>query len=180
MGVKKVELSDKFNNAVYFHTSADIVYFNKWRTTGITGRTAEDAIIQLNDRVNEQIVALEDMQNAIDDMEAKVNRTSNSLGEKVTMFTQTAAIDAGKWEPVIKNSKNPPYIQKVIFRGVRADDTVIISPVQNDDFNQARAQIESYNCISRMIVSDGSVTFMAYEMMPPKSIPVKIIILRKG
>lgn len=177
MGAIKVELSDKYNNALYFHTSADIVYFNKRIAPGLDVLTTEDAIVQLNQRVNDMIILNEDMENHINMMQAEVDTISDKLGEKVTMFSLTSYINKEKFEAT--NGK-APYTQKIILTGVRDTDEVIVGPVQSADFNVAQKQLEAYNCISRQITNNGSISLICYQEIPSINIPIKVLVLRKS
>lgn len=177
MGALKVELSNKFNQIVYFHTSADIVYFNRRLTPGITAMTAEQAIVQLNQRINEMIILNEDMENEIKEIQTKVDTISDKLGEKVTMFSLTSYINKEKFEST--NGK-APYTQKIVLTGVKETDEVIIGPVQSADYKVAQKQLEAYNCISRQITNDGSISLVCYQEVPTMNIPIKVLVLRKS
>lgn len=173
----KMELTDHLKNIIYYHTSADVVYFNKRLAPGINSINTEQAIVELNQRVNEMIVLNEDMQNQINDMKTKTIQMSNTLGERITMFSLTSYISKDKFEPT---NKGFPYTQKIILTGVRDDDEVLIGPVQSADYIVAQRQIEAYNCISRIIVNNGSVSLLCYQDVPTINIPIKVLVLRKG
>ena len=177
MGALKVELSDKYDNVIYFHTSSDIVYFNKRRAIGIDALNVQDAIVQLNDRVNEMIVLNEDMYNTVEMMKNTVIGVDNSLGQKVTMFTEVSYIGKDKFSAT--NNK-PPYTQKLIVTGIRDTDEVFVSIIQSAEYETAKKQLSAYNCISRVVVNNGSVSFICYEDKPTINIPVKLLIIRKG
>lgn len=177
MGALKVELSDKFDNVVYFHTSADIVYFNKRKAIGIDALNVEDAIVQVNQRLNEMIVFNEDIFNEMKEMRTLVNGVNDKFEEKVTLFSEVSYIGKDKFEST--NGKQP-YTQKLIVTGVRDTDEVIVSVVQSADYNIAKKQLEAYNCISRVIVNNGSISLVCYEEKPTINIPVKLVIIRKG
>lgn len=177
MGVLKVELSNKTKDIVYFHTSADIVYFNRRLTPGISGMTAEQAIVQLNERVNEMIILNEDMENQIKKMQTEVGKIGDSLGEKVTMFTLTSYINKDKFEAT---DGGAPYTQNIVLTGVRCTDEVIVGPVQSANCEIAQEQLEAYNCISRQVTNDGSITLVCYQEIPKINIPIKVLVLRKS
>lgn len=177
MGALKVELSDKYDNVVYFHTSSDIVYFNKRKAIGIDALNVQDAIVQLNERVNEMIILNEDMHNTIETMKNSVIGVGNSLGEKVTMFTEVSYIGKDKFTDT--NGK-APYTQKLIVTGIKDTDEVFISIIQSAEYETAKKQISAYNCISRVVVNNGSISLICYEDKPSINIPVKLLIIRKG
>lgn len=202
--VKKVELSDYMGTPVYFHTSADIVSFNKKyysETTGpdgnITrigspfaaglskwlkmedaggGKSVESAILALNARINYMIQLNEDLKAEVIKVQAETARVKETLGASTLMLTQASFIKADYFEATGKDE--PPYTATLQVPAVRATDTVIISPVQHADINRAQAQLESYNCISNLIIGDGVITLKCYDMKPTTGIPVQIVIFR--
>lgn len=176
MGALKVEWSDNKDNVVYPHTSADIVYFNSRLTPGIDGYNAESAIVQLNQRVNDMIILNEDMEEHIKRMQAEVDKVSDVLSGRITMFSLTSYINKDKFEST--NGK-APFTQKITLTGVTSTDEVIVGPVQSADYKTAQKQIEAYNCISRTIVNDGSISLVCYQETPKINIPIKVLVLRK-
>lgn len=177
MAAIKIELTNELKEIIYPHTSADVVYFNKRLAPGIDHINMEQVIVQLNDRVNSMIVLNEDMQNRVDEMWREVNRVNGVLGQRVTMFSLTSYIAKDKFEAT--NGKFP-YTQKIVLTGVRETDEVVIGPVQSADYTVAQRQIEAYNCISRIIVNNGSVSLLCYQDTPTINIPIKVVVLRKG
>ncbi|WP_304411238.1 hypothetical protein [Bacteroides acidifaciens] len=183
MAVKKVELSDKNNVPVYFHTSADIVYFNPYKykeaytvKQEFLGRTAEDVVLDLTRRVNEMIELNEDISKRFYEMKAECKKLEDALGASTVLYNQSAYISPDYFTGTDKDE--PPYTAILKVAAVRSTDTVIISPVQNNDVPRAQAQLESYNCISNLIIGDGTITLKCYEMKPVVGVPVQIVILR--
>lgn len=176
MGALKVELSDKYDNVVYFHTSSDIVYFNKRKATGIDALNVQDAIVQLNERVNEMIVLNEDMQNQVASMKDAVLTMNDRFYDNYTGFTETSYINYAKFEST--NGK-APYTLTLEVTGVKQDDLVIVSPSQSASTQVGKQQLESYNCISRVVVSDGKLSFICYDEKPTMNIPIIVLVLRK-
>lgn len=176
MAAIKLELTDELKNIIYFHTSSDIVYFNSRLASGISSFNVQDAMLELNNRVNEMIILNEDMQKQVYEMRDKVVSVVNSMDEKVTMFSLTSYLARDGWKDT--NGK-VPYTQKVITTGVKDTDEVLVGPVQSAEYNVAQTQVEAYNCISRTIVNNGSISFICYQDVPRINIPVKILVLRK-
>lgn len=177
MAAIKIELTNELKEIIYPHTSADVVYFNKRLAPGIDHFNVEQALVQLNQRVNDMIILNEDMQGRIDDMWDEVEHVGDVLGERITMFSLTSYIAKDKFEST--NGKFP-YTQKIVLTGVQETDEVIIGPVQSADYTVAQRQIEAYNCISRIIVNNGSVSMLCYQDVPSINIPIKVVVLRKG
>lgn len=177
MAAIKMELTNHLKEIIYPHTSADVVYFNKRLAPGINSINMEQAMVELNQRVNDMIILNEDMQNQIKDMQDRVTNVKNVLGERITMFSLTSYIAKDKFEPT---NKSFPYTQRIQLTGVLETDEVLIGPVQSADYNVAQRQIEAYNCISRIIVNNGSISMLCYQDVPTINIPIKVVVLRKG
>lgn len=176
MAVIKVELVNKDLTPVYFHTSSDIVYFNSRLTTGLTGKTVQDAIVGLNKRLSEMIVYNEDLMKQVVSMRSEVKSISDTMGSSTLHFTQAVSIKTDYWEATSKDQ--PPYTAVLKLPAVRATDVVIINPVQHADIGRAQKQLEAYNCISNLIIGDGTITLKCYEMKPMTSIPVQVVVFR--
>lgn len=177
MAAIKIELTDELKNIVYPHTSADVVYFNKRLAPGIDSINMEQAMVQLNQRVNDMIVLNEDMENQIKEMRDRVIHVGDVLGERITMFSLTSYVSKDKFEST--NGKFP-YKQTIVLTGVRETDEVFVGPVQNGEYTVALKQIEAYNCISRIIANDGSISMLCYQDVPTINIPIRVVILRRG
>lgn len=176
MGFLKVELSDQYDQPVYFHTTADIVYFNKRLAPGIDGMTAEKAIVQLNQRVNEMILLNESMERQIKTIGERMDTIEGVVGEKVQMFAVSTYVNMKKFEPT---NGGFPYTQNIVVRGLRKTDEVVVGPIQSADYTTAKKQLESYNCISRIIANDGYISMVCYTDKPSLNIPIRILVLRK-
>ena len=192
MGVVKVLLSDHTGTPVHFHTSADITYFDKrllrgtkafggWDIGSINGWSTETVIVELNNRINYMIECNEDLQKQVNSARKDMQDISNSLNASTVMTTQSSFIKPEYFEPENYEATEkdaPPYTATIKVPAVRSTDVVIINPVQHADVTRAQAQLESYNCISNLIVGDGVITFKCYEMKPITGIPIQIVILR--
>lgn len=177
MAAIKIELTNELKEIIYPHTSADVVYFNKRLAPGIDSINMEQAMVQLNQRVNDMIIVNEDMAKEFASLREQVIKVGGVLGERITMFALTSYIAKDKFEPT---NKGFPYTQKIVLTGVRETDEVLIGPVQSADYTVAQKQIEAYNCVSRIIVNNGSVSLLCYQDIPTINIPIKVLILRKG
>lgn len=176
MGFLKVELSDRYNQPVYFHTTADIVYFNSRLTPGISGKTTESAIVQVNQRINEMILLNESMERQIKAINERVETVEGVVGQKVQMFAVSTYVNKDKFSPT---NGGVPYTQNIIVRGLKKTDEIVVGPVQSAEYKTAKKQLESYNCISRIITNDGYISMVCYEDIPSLHIPIRILVLRK-
>lgn len=176
MGFLKVELSDRYNQPVYFHTTADIVYFNSRLTPGISGKTTESAIVQINQRINEMILLNESMERQIKTINERVETVEGVVGQKVQMFAVSTYVNKDKFEPT---NGGVPYTQNIVIRGLKKTDEIVVGPIQSAEYKTAKKQLESYNCISRIIANDGYISMVCYEDIPSLHIPIRILVLRK-
>lgn len=180
MAVIKMELSNYENTPVYFHTSADIVFYSslKSKQEGLEAKTVQLAIEGVNQRVNDMITLMEDYNNKVSEAKSLCNKVTTMLSNMTTHFTQSTYIKPEFFEE-IKGSSGVYYQAVLKLAAVQSTDIVIINPVQHHDPVNARKQLEAYNCISNLIIGNGTITLTCYEMKPLMGIPVQIVVLRK-
>ncbi len=58
------------------------------------------------------------------------------------------------------------YVQNIDINGIRATDSVVADIVLDTDPLVAEAEMEAWNCVSRIIINDGSVTIHCYNSTP--------------
>lgn len=193
--IVKVALTDYRGVPVHFHTSADITYFNKHKLTGfrslwsktaddglLQGNTVEDAIVALSTRINAMIEYNEELENQVMEMKNEFAAIEKAFGSSTIMLTQASFIKTEYFEPEnfqVTAKDEPPYTATLKVPAVKSTDIVIINPVQHTDVTRAQAQLESYNCISNLIIGDGVITLKCYEMKPLTGIPIQIVIFRE-
>ena len=104
--------------------------------------------------------------------QGKVLKTAVDL--KATKVTYTASITT-TW-----SGSSAPYTQAVTVTGIDADDNnhTHITPVYSTTNATAILQKTAWNCISKAIVTDNTVTFTCFEDKPVTAIPIVIEVIR--
>lgn len=93
----------------------------------------------------------------------------------VQVFNFTAGVDWDGWV-----QSGDAYTKTVFINGLLESDTPIMDVVLLDDVSAAKLQLESYQCINRAVVNNGSITLYCYDEVPFVSFEIQLLVLRGG
>ena len=98
----------------------------------------------------------------------EIATVNTELSKKVEKYNYTATIPVTGW------STTAPYTVSVTVTGLLATDTPDISVNQSTTMATAQAQLEAWNCISKIETSANAITCTCYNNTPVTAIPIAI------
>lgn len=101
----------------------------------------------------------------------KLNALSTKINNSVKTFTATITTT---W------SGSGPYTQNVTINGILSTDNPHIMPNYSTTNATAISQKEAWNCISKAITAENTITFTCFEEKPTTAIPILIEVNRGG
>lgn len=104
----------------------------------------------------------------IDTEGQSVNFASSGGGAE----TFTATIPTSGW------SASAPYTVSVAVSGILATDTPVVDVVLSNTAETAKAQLEAWGTVGRIVTSNNSITVYCYDSVPTTEIPIQLKVVR--
>ena len=71
-------------------------------------------------------------------------------------------------------SASAPYVNNITVLGMNNTTRAIIAPVQSENLETAKAQLESWSKVSMIDTQDNSIKVVCYEEIPTMAIPIQL------
>ncbi len=71
-----------------------------------------------------------------------------------------------------------PYTQTVAISGITAAMAPVADVVLSTVTATAKAQLEAWGCVSRMVTNNGSITATCYDTKPVTAIPIQLLVVQ--
>lgn len=94
-----------------------------------------------------------------------------------SMFVTTVSVPYTSWTTNTDSQSETYYTKTISVTGLTSTGYPICDVVLSTDIAAARLQSESYKCIDRVSVNNGSVTFYCFDETPSVNLNVRIQIM---
>lgn len=101
------------------------------------------------------------------------NAVTNALGSKASVLTYSATILSSGW-----TGSSAPYTQTFSVSGILSTDKVFADIVLSDNDTTAKSQLTNWAYISKMVVSNGTITATCFDSKPSVDLSISLTVIR--
>lgn len=170
--VYKVKEQAVDGSYILYHSSADIVAFDKTGSQNLDTNNVQDAIKLVNNKAESKVSQTE-FNASNTEINEKIENVKGTAEACANTLTLTATINASGFR-----GSSVPYIATVPVEGILETDNPMIGAIYDGDVSTNLNRQEAWSQVQRITCTNGSIKVYCFEEKPTVDIPIQLKIVR--